>query len=135
MGILFRRCAGRKGAPRLVQYWMPREKALDACEVGPPWILISSGGQLARRQLAGFVRGRVEVHECRQAALRRVLQDLRHGKVALVDLQCTMVPVSTVAADCTLPGAQFYFLAGALLIMLLLPLSSYSKFHLEQNSI
>ncbi len=32
------------GAPLLVQYWMPRLKAVEACDVGPPWILISSGG-------------------------------------------------------------------------------------------
>ncbi len=32
------------GSPLLVQYWMPRLKAVDACDVGPPWILISSGG-------------------------------------------------------------------------------------------
>lgn len=31
-------------APLLVQYWMPRLKAVEAWAVGPPWILISSGG-------------------------------------------------------------------------------------------
>ena len=30
--------------PRLVQYWMPRLSVEDAAEVGPPWILTTSGG-------------------------------------------------------------------------------------------
>ena len=29
--------------PRLVQYWVESERVLEAADVGPPWLLTSTG--------------------------------------------------------------------------------------------